>query len=34
MKYILETQHPDKNITLEQAISSQYKMPVFVRHLG
>lgn len=34
MNYILETQIPDNNITLEQAISSQYTMAVFVRHIG
>ncbi|RBP93134.1 hypothetical protein DFO70_106266 [Cytobacillus firmus] len=34
MNYILETQNPDKNITLEQAINGQYTMAVFVRHLG
>lgn len=34
MEYILETQNSDKNITLEQAISCQYTMAVFVRHLG
>lgn len=34
MNYRLETQNPDTAITLEQAISSQYTMAVFVRHLG
>lgn len=34
MKYILETQNSDNNITLEQAINGKYTMAVFVRHLG